>query len=318
MSSSKHIPPNDAGPLLDKSGNVDPSYVPDFASCTLPYCTWYQSDFLGGVRGMKAIEIGIYSVLLNEMYERGEALDIPLKRLARMCGTTPKALKSALDILIEEEKIIQLDCGLWNEKVQKVFTKREKSSQSNSRAGQTSARKRNKINGGTERAFNDGSAEVQPSSEAQSIENNNSEDKSSSLLLARARDNDDPYLEFLDAHPRPRETDRGEAIWSETVAAGTDPSEIISGARRYADAAKSFDGDKVKFSDNWLDDEGWKKYPAPRLPTGGDPERANQTRANSIKSGKRYLCAQISPFHARDLVDAGLVTEAECEAVGVL
>ena len=146
MPQSKHIPPTDPGPLRDNNNEIDLSYVPDFAHCKLPYSMWYQNDFLQGVRGMRAIEIGIYTVLINEMYDRAAALDLPIKRLARMCGTTPQALNSALENLIEEGKIIRLECGLWNEKVQKIFVHRKKNSEANSNAGMSSAEKRNKIN----------------------------------------------------------------------------------------------------------------------------------------------------------------------------
>ena len=166
---SRHIKPSDAGGLLDQNGNVVASYVPDFEDCVLPYCTWYQDDFLGAVRGMKAAEIGIYSVLLNEMYERGCAIDAPIDRLARLCGTTKKTLEKTLETLIEEGRILRLDCGLWNVRVQKIFVQREKNSASNSQAGKKSSKKRNKINGRSERALNAGSAMVQPIPESQSI-----------------------------------------------------------------------------------------------------------------------------------------------------
>lgn len=166
-SKSRHVKPVDAGGLLDREGRIVPGYVPAFEASVLPYCTWYQDDFLGAVRGMKAAEIGIYAVLLNEMYERGEAIDMPPDRLARLCGTTKKTLLATLEILVDEGRIIELDCGLWNVRVQKIFVQRRKNSASNSEAGKKSAEKRNEIKGGGERPLNGGSAAVQPNPEAQ-------------------------------------------------------------------------------------------------------------------------------------------------------
>mgnify|MGYP000259438425 CR=1 FL=1 len=40
--------------------------------------------------------------------------------------------------------------------------------------------------------------------------------------------------------------------------------------------------------------------------------------AKSIKSGKSFLCGNISAARARECIAAGLVTETECKAVGVL
>jgi len=40
--------------------------------------------------------------------------------------------------------------------------------------------------------------------------------------------------------------------------------------------------------------------------------------AKAIQSGKRFLCTQIPASRARECISAGLVTEAEAKAVGVL
>jgi hypothetical protein len=43
-----------------------------------------------------------------------------------------------------------------------------------------------------------------------------------------------------------------------------------------------------------------------------------QMAAKNIKSGKRFLCTNITPTKARTLIADGLVTEDECRKVGVL
>lgn len=146
---------------------MSPNYVPDYSECTLPYVKWYQDDFLGGVRGMKAAEVGVYTVLLMEMYARGEALNMSNDRLARLCGIDKRAFLDILEMLIEEGKIIRLNCGLWNERCENAFRSRTKMFEVNSEAGKKSAEKRNKNNGKIQRPFNDRSTTVQPSSEAQ-------------------------------------------------------------------------------------------------------------------------------------------------------
>lgn len=309
---SRHTNPTDAGPLLDRTGNIDPTYVPDFAACVLPYCTWYQSDFLGGVRGMKALEIGVYSMLLNEMYERGEALDMPLDRLARLCGTTKGTLSKALEVLIEEEKIIRLECGLWNVKVQKVFMVRKKTSTANSSAGKSSAEKRNEINGSHARALNGGSADVQPSPEVQSTDNNNSKDKSLSLLSTSAARNDDDYSKFLEAHPSPRETMRGETLFQNAVGEGVPADELIGAAKRYATISADYDRDKIKFSDNWLEARAWEKYPAGSEKAQASDDEIQGFWARKIKSGKAY---GLSDKMAHECIGAELVTIDEVRCV---
>jgi len=51
-----------------------------------PYVRFFASDWLGGTRGMKAAEVGIYITLIAMMYERCEPLPEDHKRLARQCG----------------------------------------------------------------------------------------------------------------------------------------------------------------------------------------------------------------------------------------
>ena len=144
-------------------------YVPDYRHCLLPYVQWFQDDFLGGIRGMKAQEIGIYTVLLNEMYNRGAALDQSDERLARMCGADIRVFKRVLDDLIVDGKLIRLDCGLWNMRCENAFTSRAEMLKKQSEAGKTSAKNRRKNNGVVEQVLDERSTAVQPISEAQNI-----------------------------------------------------------------------------------------------------------------------------------------------------
>lgn len=147
--------------------NID--YVPDFQHCLLPYVQWYQDDFVGGVRGMKAHEIGIYTMLLMEMYARGHALDMPTDRLARLCGSDKRTFEKTLDLLLAEGKIIRLNCGLWNDRCENAFRSRAKMQDQNSSAAHRSWEKRRKNNGTEEQAHSERNASAMPSSEAQSI-----------------------------------------------------------------------------------------------------------------------------------------------------
>ncbi len=120
--------------------------TPHYESSRLPYVCWYQNDFLGGVRGMRAHEIGIYTILLNEMYARGRPLELSIERLARLCGCDKRTFANVLEMLIEEGKILNLANGLWNKRCESVFQEREKLLEQKSFAGRCSAKKRKKIN----------------------------------------------------------------------------------------------------------------------------------------------------------------------------
>lgn len=161
-----HPPTPIMNSLRAPDGTINRAYAPDFTGCLLPYCQWYQDDFLGGVRGMTAAEVGVYTILLCEMYARGVALNMPEARLARACGLPAAKFRAILAMLVREGKIIALDAGLWNERVDETLLRRQNEHLNNSRAGSYSARKRKEIKGTIERPLNDRSTVVQPISEA--------------------------------------------------------------------------------------------------------------------------------------------------------
>ncbi|WP_455476301.1 YdaU family protein [Bartonella sp. B17] len=147
--------------------HVNQQETPHYESSTLPYVCWYQNDFLGSVRGMRAHEIGIYTVLLNEMYARGRPLELSTERLARLCGSDKRTFVNVLDMLIEEGKILNLANGLWNKRCENVFHERVKLLEQKSFAGRSSAKKRKKINEEIQQLLDKRAKNDQPNSEAQ-------------------------------------------------------------------------------------------------------------------------------------------------------
>ncbi|WP_409361087.1 DUF1376 domain-containing protein [Bartonella heixiaziensis] len=141
--------------------------TPHYESSTLPYVCWYQNDFLGGVRGMRAHEIGIYTILLNEMYARGRPLELSVERLARLCGCDKRTFVNVLEMLIEEGKILNLANGLWNKRCENVFHERAKLLEQKSFAGRSSAQKRKKINAKVQQLLNESARDDKQSSESQ-------------------------------------------------------------------------------------------------------------------------------------------------------
>ncbi|MCZ2328855.1 YdaU family protein [Bartonella sp. F02] len=143
------------------------SETPSYEASTLPYVCWYQNDFLGGVRGMRAHEIGIYTILLNEIYARGRPLDLSEERLARLCGCDKRTFVTVLEMLISEGKILNLANGLWNERCGHVFEERAQLLKKKSYAGHASAKKRKKINTTFEQLSNNYPRDETHNSEAQ-------------------------------------------------------------------------------------------------------------------------------------------------------
>jgi uncharacterized protein YdaU (DUF1376 family) len=69
-----------------------------------PYYKRFASDFIAGVSGMSAEQIGVYSVLLDLMYARRKKLETRAPKaaqgLARTCGCTTRRFNQILDELL--------------------------------------------------------------------------------------------------------------------------------------------------------------------------------------------------------------------------
>lgn len=89
-----------------------------------PFFQFYPSDWLAGTRGLTASETGVYITLVAMMYEVEGPIPNDIKRLARLCGSTPAALKKAIDGLVEAGKIIQDERGFFNRRVEIEIKKR--------------------------------------------------------------------------------------------------------------------------------------------------------------------------------------------------
>lgn len=134
----------------------------------LPYVRFYMSDWLSATRGMKANEIGIYFTLLALMYERGEPLAENYDRLSRQCGCIPSVCEKVVNLLVEDGKIVRLEQGLWNKRVQKEFEFRQEKSRASSDAVSKRWNKPNEINDDDIRPNNERNTDVIPNPEARS------------------------------------------------------------------------------------------------------------------------------------------------------
>ena len=92
-----------------------------------PYINFYTSDFLGGTSGMTAATKGVYITLLCQMYEAEGPLTQSWETLARRCGCTKSAFKKAVEMLVDDGKMVVSDDGLWSPKCEKhIALRRER------------------------------------------------------------------------------------------------------------------------------------------------------------------------------------------------
>lgn len=71
-----------------------------------PWVKWYPDQFLGGIVGLTVEEIGVYSVLLNMIYDRGGHVEANMERLAARCRMRPTSFAGVLASLVEQGKLV--------------------------------------------------------------------------------------------------------------------------------------------------------------------------------------------------------------------
>lgn len=100
----------------------------------MPWIRFFPSDWLAGTRGMSAVETGVYITLIATMYERGEPIPEDHARLSRLCGASNSSFAKAIETLVDEGKIVRVDGGLWNDRVEKEQVYLSEKSEVGSRA----------------------------------------------------------------------------------------------------------------------------------------------------------------------------------------
>ncbi|MCG7574870.1 YdaU family protein [Phaeobacter sp. CNT1-3] len=281
---------------------------------------WYKREpqaYLGGVQGLSAKEHAVYSVVLDLTYAHGGSINNDPKWIAGWISDMGSAaVRKALESLCSRGKLTIENDQITQKRAKKEAKTKEKlretAQKNGKKGGQKSAEIRSASNNNSNLGAATGSCESQADKIREDKSIDNKEDKSSSLSC------DDGYQKFLAIHPRPRETPEGAQSWSQAVAAGQDPESLIAAARRYAEAAKAFDPDKVKFSDNWLRDRSWEKYPeaAAKRPVGR--REVLQFNADWVNGDKFISPNVISRSMVEELVGAGFVTEARAKERGLL
>jgi uncharacterized protein YdaU (DUF1376 family) len=137
-----------------------------------PYFQFYPADFMNGVRGLSAQEVGVYTMLLCRIYEEDGPVEYHIRRLATYCGMRDATFEKVVETLVDLGKITLSEGRLSNPRAEAEISKRAHGLEIASRAGKISAEKRqqNQQQNATtvEPAFNhtDTDTEVSKSSEA--------------------------------------------------------------------------------------------------------------------------------------------------------
>lgn len=136
----------------------------------VPYFNFYPSDFMNGVRGLTAQEVGVYTMLLCRIYEESGPVEYHVLRLATYCGMREKTFAKTVEKLVDLGKMTLIDGRLSNRRSEAEIQKRSDGLEIASRAGKASAEKRQQKQEAkptpVERPFNHTDTDTDKSSEA--------------------------------------------------------------------------------------------------------------------------------------------------------
>ena len=112
---------------------------------TSHHASWfkfYPADFMNGVRGLSAQEVGLYMMLLARIYEENGPVEYHPLRLSTYCGMREATFVKTLEKLLALGKITLRDGMLSNGRAEEEISNRSHDLKNASKAGKASAEKR--------------------------------------------------------------------------------------------------------------------------------------------------------------------------------
>lgn len=108
----------------------------------IPYFKFYPSDFMHGVRGLSAQEVGVYTMLLCRIYEEDGPVECHIVRLSTYCGMRENTFKQVLDKLIVLGKLTLKNGMISNARSEAEISSRSDDLKNKISGGKASAQKR--------------------------------------------------------------------------------------------------------------------------------------------------------------------------------
>lgn len=232
----------------------------------IPYFSFYPADFMNGVRGLSAQEVGVYTMLLCRIYEENGPVEYHVRRLATYCGMREATFDKVVGTLIDLGKIHLTDGMLCNRRAEAEIAKRANDLKNSSKAGRASAEKRqqNQAKQATpvQRPFNHTDTDTY------------TED---SIALSRKKPKAERFEEFWNAYPHRGGQKRGKKpalqSYERAVAKGIPEQLLLDAAKRSAMDKTVIDG-FARDPATWLNQEGWADEIQPTTSQANDGDRA--------------------------------------------
>jgi len=216
-------------------------------SARIPYFRFYPGDFMRGVRGMTAQEIGLYTMLLCRMYEESGPIENHTLRLSTYSGMRLAAFEKTLDKLVQLGKIVSQNGVLYNDRAEVEISSRADDLKVAIKAGKASAEKRQqnqrKPSTPVQRPFNHTDTDT------------DTEEREANASCAKV----DHFPDFWEAYPHrngAKKNRKGaEVAFSKALKTAT-PEQIAAGVemmRNAPDVLRGFSRDPT----TWLNQQGW-------------------------------------------------------------
>lgn len=222
----------------------------------IPYFDFYPSDFMHGVRGLSAQEVGVYTMMLCRIYEENGPVEYHVMRLATYCGMRESTFVKTVEKLIELGKLELVDGMISNHRAEAEISSRAHKLKINSKAGKASAEKRQQKQRMT-------STDVQ-----QTFNHTDTDTDSTSSLRSDVSVKPDFETEFEQQFWPifPRRAGKGQALKAFKAARKrVELSLILDGARRYADERRGENPEFTKHPATWLNGQCWTDEPVPKF-----------------------------------------------------
>lgn len=241
----------------------------------VPYFRFYPSDFMAGVRGMTAQEVGVYTMLLCLIYEAGGPVENNPLRLATYCGLRLPTFERTCEKLIALGKITAADGWLSNARAEVEIAKRADDLKIAFRAGKASAEKRQQN-------------QAKPSTDVQRTFNHTDTDTDTEKKDRDAKASLERFAEFWEVYPH-RDGKRGrklaEAKYRAAVKRGVAEQTIIEGAKRAQNDPRVKAG-FARDPTTWINQAGWEDVTAPTVTAfrGGYTPEEQQSRQSAFEA----------------------------------
>jgi uncharacterized protein YdaU (DUF1376 family) len=239
----------------------------------IPYFDFYPVDFMNGVRGLSAQEVGVYTMVLCRIYEENGPIEYNTMRLSTYCGMRQTTFQKTVERLIDLGKF-KLSSGiLSNDRAEREISSRADKLKLNSKAGKASAKKRQqkqaKASTDVQRTFNHTDTDT---------DTDTIKDFSPPLREREPVGTQDDFEAFWQAYPHKVQQPSARGAY-QFACLRASPAEILAGAIRYA---RKMDDRPWMNPAKWLSEDCWNDQPA-------QPPPKQSSMSRTEEAGRRFF-----------------------------